>query len=317
MPHHIKLTLNIFIQNETPKYSLQLAPNDSGIYCWYLYNRSDNILVHTYQESLNKILDIIQTEFHYPVNITNNDKQIISVIAIFDQPTPIYPHIRIAPILIHRHAIDIGTVRVSPQHIHFTPTSYTHNQLAESPLPEYDISPIASINAQDAAIYLCTRIPIDHIIQRHITQFPGQISTQPEILQHYSEWLTHAPCATTILVNKKGCNEMHFMLPHIMAPQNTIYHHIKIDDRQHNTPFIIDPNAKYNDIAEPLSRAIYQAYIEKPEIDNLSQHEKIAITRIFQQHGAQIAQNVYTTAMRHRAARLQCVIFDFPRIPQS
>lgn len=314
MSHHISLKINILIHEATAQYSLQLAPNNSGIYCWYLYNQSDNILVHTYEESLDQILDILQAKFQCPGNITNDNKQTISVIAIFDQPINIYAYVGFHPIPTYRQEINIGTITLFPTNMYLTPHNNNRTQLNRNNPPTYNISPVKSLPANDAAMYLYARIPIDYIIQRNITNFPGQISTQPEILHHYSPLLPHMPCATTSLVDQHGFSQLHFSSPTIIAPQNIDYDHITVLTENNNKTFLIDPNAKYNDIAELLSHAIYQAYIEKPDIRNLSQHEKIAITRIFQQHGTQIAQNVYTTAMRHRAARLQCVIFDFPRL---
>lgn len=278
---------------------IKLEKNMSNHYSWNTYIMGQKGCTHQHSGALETLMQ------HH---ITSD---------IWDTTTELY--------LIHENAkeqyvIIIGYMNIKQhqQDISFTMQTYHINNHTIT----HDLSALYTLNAQDAGQYLKHHIPIDNIIHRFTTQFPHQDKQMSGKLHHYFPTLPpNIPCATSEITNRHQgayCMDMYGQIAIESPGPDDQYITIGTRDPKiilHTPDICINPIHTDDNIIPRLSEHIYNTYLQRPDINALSQHKQIHIHRVFRDHGHDIAYQVYHDALAHRATRFQSTLFTFPKIP--
>lgn len=306
--HHIEISLRIKpIYNRDAEH-IKLTQNDDQTYSWNIYSMGQTRPLRQHRGTLKKLEEDQVAKGHTSNPAIWDQGQKLNIIGQDDQGDQY--EINVGSISIHTHH-----PQKSAKRIIFHAGNYRINR------PDYDITAIYTMPAQDAANYILSHIPTDHIIQHYIHSIPHQSPKNPSIRHHYTPHLSSTiPCVSSQIANKRniGLRAQIYRTISILPP-DPLDQYIRIgtsidDNMAKPNDLCIDPNNSIKDIIPTLSQHIYTSYMERPDINALSQHEQIRIHRVFRDHAHTIANQVYHDAVQHRAAYFQSLLFTFPYI---
>lgn len=291
-------------ENTNGQY-IELAQGDDQHYYWYVYSLSGE-----YQTRHHGSLKNIEQHYHHQT--PEHDPN------IWHMASPIELNIRNNYGTKTIFCIGYLTILSSQYHKNQSSITIQPENNGENP-PNYDITTIYNMSAQDTAKYILAYIRVNDVQDRIFRVFPKEHQYRTPILHHYAPQISPSiPCTTSQIVNVQ--NNTPFTSSYKNFHQdgpNIQYQYIRIGTwNQHsmknpNDP-CIDPNDPMDIIMPIIQQHIHASYLQRPEIKALSQHEQIRIHRIFRDHGHDIANQVYRDAIQHRATYFQSTLFTHP-----
>lgn len=291
---------------------VQLDADKNNHYTWKIYDRIWRV-IEEYNQPLSTIIPQILTQTPSEPDTSSINTPKLYIVPHLPDATPIHLFSNKPTKNPHHHPINIGIIQARKNNndtkITLQINEYNHN------MPVYDLSSIYHYPPNDAATYLCHHIPMEHIIHETTTRFT-QATLYPSMLYHHHPALHQDPLRIeTTLANNKGLLWTDIE-PHSskLIPQNIDYAYISLKGNTIQDRYTFDPNTPYHDIEDIWKEKLINHYFSHHTIQQYSQHTQMQLRRIFAEHINDIARDIYDSAIDHRAARLQTILLDFPRI---
>lgn len=306
--YRIKLSNNVNLPYNENITNLQLEKIDDRSYAWNAYSSASIFPIIRHTGNLQQFFALCGEGYS---NVTRRIAQ--QYLYLYDEDRPNLPK------------TFLGHMRPHHQHRHPNFVLYAHSAQIDFTQPAYDLSPIWTLTANDAASFLLQHIPADHIIHTlHPSNTEIASNNQFTLVHNDIHSFIPAPYINTTLSNNTSRSHVGLYGGNIgaLVPLDPRYQQIDLFGTHHHITgsrdpkfYTILPNTTEVDAIHAIEHHLQHDYITNPCIQTMSQHRIVQICRYIQQHAPSIAKRIYDTTMQYRAFRLSPPRLGFPIYP--